>query len=82
LIIDHHFRNIVRLKIDHVRRKLENLCDAHLLVNGALLGRLGIDRTTGLITVCRDCETSLENNATPKSALSRIFSPDYMSDDE
>jgi hypothetical protein len=61
---------------------LENFSDFDVLVNGALLGRCGIDTTTGLIVVCRGCQTYLQNNATPPSALSRLYSPDDALDEE
>ncbi|CAF3719173.1 unnamed protein product, partial [Rotaria socialis] len=53
-----------------------------VLVNGALLGRCGIDTTTGLVFVCLGCQTFLKNNATPASALSRLYSPDDPLDEE
>ena len=61
---------------------LETFSGLDVLLNGALLVRNGIDTTTGLIVVCRDCQTSLKSNATPASALSRLYSPDDVSDDE
>ena len=61
---------------------LETFSGVDVLLNGALLGRNGIDTTTGLIVVCRDFQTSLQSNATPASALSRLYSPDDVSDDE
>ena len=64
------------LKIDYVRRTLETFSGFDVLLNGAVLGRRGIDTTAGLIVVCRGCQTSLQNNAVPASALCRLYSPD------
>ena len=61
---------------------LETCSGFNFLVNGALLGRCGIDTTTGLTVVCRGCQISLQNNATPPSALSCLYSLDDVLDEE
>lgn len=50
---------------------LETFSGLDVLLNGALLGRNGINTATNLIVVCRGCQTTLQSNATPASALSR-----------
>jgi hypothetical protein len=65
-----------------VERILETFSGFDVLVNGALLGRCALDTTTSLIIVCRDCQTSLENNATPTLAWSRLYSADDALDEE
>jgi hypothetical protein len=61
---------------------LENFSGFDVLVNGGLLGRCEIDTTAGLIVMCRGCQTSLQNNATPSSALSRLYCSDDVLDEE
>lgn len=75
-------KSVFWLTIGYVRRILETFSDLDVRLNGGLLARHGFGMTTGLIVLCRDCQTSLQKNTTPESAVSRLYSAEDVLNEE